>query len=181
MNKKKSFNFNLPKQETENNHKAVTAVLKRRRPDHDPDRYPTRTQSLEPLPGQASLFEPETPQKTSRPAPSAGPAVIRRKSAEKRTKTKQLLITPTARRIVRERAENEDISINECITQLTAAAIRAGVQIRREKKPEPKTCRQIAVFTPSLLAEIETTAAAQGVSLNEFICYVLENSTQVNL
>lgn len=179
--KKKQFIFNPDQAATQNNARAVTAVLNRRRPDPQGNGYPTRTQVLEPLPGQASLFEPETKRKQSRPAPSAGHAVIRRKSTEKRTEHKQLLISPTARRNLRERAENEDITINECITQLTAAAIREGMQIRREKKPEPKTCRQIAVFTPSLLAEIETTAAAQGVSVNEFICFVLENCERIIL
>lgn len=181
MNKKKSFSFNLPKQETENNQKAVTAVLNRRRPDPQGNDYPTRTQVLEPLPGQASLFDPETMQEQRRPAPSAGHAVIRRKSAERRTKTKQLQITPAARKNLRERAENEDISINECINQLTAAAIRKGMKVHREKKSEPKSCRQVIILTPSMLDEIETTAAAQGVSLNEFICYVLENCEKVKI
>lgn len=177
MNKKKSFSFNLPKQETENNQKAVTAVLNRRRPDPQGNDYPTRTQVLEPLPGQKSLFDMETATKTT----GAGHAVIRRKSAERRTKTKQLQITPTARKNLRERAENEDISINECINQLTAAAIRTGMQIKRERKSEPKSCRQVIILTPSMLDEIETAAAAQGVSLNEFICYVLENSEKVKI
>ena len=181
MNKKKSFNFTLPKHETENNQKAVTAVLNRRRPDPQGNGYPTRTQVLEPLPGQASLFDPETQQEQSRPAPSAGHAAIRRKSAERRTKTKQLQITPAARKNLRERAENEDISINECINQLTAAAIRNGMKVHREKKAEPKTCRQILVIPPAFEIEIESAAQAQGVSLNEFICYVLENCEKVKI
>ncbi len=181
MNKKKSFSFNLPKQETENNQKAVTAVLNRRRPDPQGNGYPTRTQVLEPLPGQKSLFDMETPQETATKTTGAGHAVIRRKLAERRTKTKQLQITPAARKNLRERAENEDISINECINQLTAAAIRTGMQIKRERKSEPKSCRQVIILTPSMLDEIETAAAAQGVSLNEFICYVLENCEKVKI
>lgn len=181
MNKKKSFNFALPKQETANNQKAVTAVLKRRRPDPQGNDYPTRTQVLEPLPGQASLFDPETAPKADGKQTGANAIILRRKSAQKRTKAKQLLITPTARRNVRERAEKEDFSINDCIIALTAAAIRNGMKVRREKKAEPKTCRQILVIPPAFETEIESAAQAQGVSLNEFICYVLENSEKVKV
>ena len=162
--KKKQFIFNPDQAATQNNARAVTAVLKKKQ-KHDQKPRP----GADPAP---------VPTKTDR---QLQPVIIRRKSAEKRTKEKQLLITPDAYRKLRERAEKEDTTINNCISALTAGAILSGMQVKREKAGQAKTCRQIAVCTPSLLAEIETAAAAQGVSVNEFICFVLENSDKVSL
>ena len=174
MNKKrKTFIFDPDQKAKTGNARAVKSVLNRKRKT-DPDTLPTRTQLQDPLPGQQSLFDAD-PQ--SRPQA----AFYRRKSAEKVTKHKQLLITPTARQNLLKRASAEDISINSCLNALMAAAIRSGLQVKRDKAGEPKTCRQIAIFTPSLLESIENTAAAQGVSLNEFICFALENSEKVIL
>ena len=101
--------------------------------------------------------------------------VTRHKSDEKRTKKKQLLITEKAFKNIRDRAGTEDAHINECINALVREAMRTGMKVHREKKAEPKTFRQIFVLQPSFEKEIEATAKAQGVSLNEYICFVLEN------
>lgn len=178
--KKKQFVFDPDQTAEQSNARAVTAVLNKARKPHPtqtPDQYPTKTQTLEPLPGQASLFEPGA----NRHPAGTERVIIRRKSDEKRTKHKQLLISPDAYKNLRERAENEDTTINNCLSALLASAIISGMKVKREKAGQPKTCRQIAIFTPSLLEEIETTAAAQGVSLNEFICFVLENCERVIL
>lgn len=172
MKKKKSFSFDTGKASTASNEKAVTAVLNQAR--QTPDTWPTRTQLQEPLDGQQSLFD----QPTGYPVITAA---WRRKSAEKRTIRKQLVISPTARENLQKRAKNEDMSANECVNQLTAAAIRNGLQIHREKAPETKSLRLLFVTTPTLIQAIEQAAAAQDVSLNEFICYVLENNEKVSL
>lgn len=172
MKKKKSFSFDTGKASTASNEKAVTAVLNQAR--QTPDTWPTRTQLQEPIPGQQSLFDQQN-------SSTVIPATWRRKSAEKRTIRKQLVISPTARKNLQERAKNEDMSANECVNQLTAAAIRTGLQIRRETAPETKSLRLIFVTTPTLEKAIEQAADAQDVSFNEFICYVLENNEKVSL
>lgn len=106
------------------------------------------------------------------------PAIMRRKSDEKRTRIKQLLITETAYENARKWAENKDISINDCINLITAHAIRDNLQVKRKKSAEPKTYRQILAVTPSFEKKIVETATAQGVSLNEFICFALENAKE---
>ena len=164
--KKKSFDF---ESDTTKNEQAVTAALKRKRKP-DPDTWPTRTQLQEPLPGQQSLFDTVTE-----------PAAWRRKPTEKRTVRKQLVISPTARKNLQERAKMANMSANECVNQLTAAAIKNGLQIIRERKPETKSLRLIFVTTPTLEKAIENAATAQGVSLNEYICFVLENHERVKL
>ena len=175
--KKKSFDF---ESDTTKNEQAVTAALKRKRKP-DPETWPTRTQLQKPLPGQQSIFDQEPAPATVPNHNTALPAVIRRKSDERRTKMRQLIITPTARENLRKRAENEDISINDCLNLLTAAAIRDGMKVKREKAAEPKTKRQIFAVTPTFEKEIKATATAQGVSLNEYICFVLENHEKVKL
>ena len=172
MKKKKSFSFDTGKASTASNEKAVTAVLNQAR--QTVDTWPTRTQLQEPLDGQQSLFD----------QPADYPIIApswRRKTGEKRTIRKQLVISPTARKNLQERAENEDMSINECVNQLTAAAIRNRLQIHREKAPETKSLRLIFVTTPTMVQAIEQAAAKQDVSLNEFICFVLENSERIPL
>lgn len=109
------------------------------------------------------------------PAKAEELPVTRHKSDEKRTKKKQLLITEKAFKNIRDRAGTEDAHINECINALVHEAMRTGMKVHREKKAEPKTFRQIFVLQPSFEKEIEATAKAQGVSLNEYICFVLEN------
>lgn len=109
------------------------------------------------------------------PAQAEALPVAKHKSDEKRTKKKQLLITEKAYKNLRERAGTEDAYINECINALVSEAMQKGIKVKREKKAEPKTCRQIFVLQPSFEKEIDATAKAQNVSLNEYICYVLEN------
>ena len=94
---------------------------------------------------------------------------------ESRSKRKQLLISPTARLNMLHYAKKADISANECVNRLTTYAIKYGFPVKRERKPEAKTCRLHFVTTPTHEKAIQKAAAALGVSFNEFVDYVLEN------
>ena len=177
MAKKKDFSFSTDEGVAQNR-EAVSRLLKKKDParQSDLDQLPTRSQLMEPAPGQISMFEEEP--KQIRKTTDLRPARRLPEKAEYRTVRKQLLVSPRVHEIALERATAAGKSFNSYLFELLETAAETEINEIRRKRFTNKTRRLIAVLTPSLFNDADRKAEELEMSFNDFVSYVLENAEE---